>query len=84
MTIRYAGKAYAEKVQIAATTRLVEALKMPTKNGQATSVSGCFHAFVRVGIEANASLAIANVIATSGSLVTYQRINANAESTPQM
>ena len=83
MTIRYVGKAYAEKAHIAEAKKLVEALNTPTMNGQATSVSGCFHAFVRVGIEANPSLAIAKAIATFGSSVTYQRTRASPDNTPQ-
>ena len=83
MTIRYAGKAYAEKAHIVKAEKLVEALNIPTMNGQPDSVSGCFHAFVKVGIEAIPSLAIANVIATFGSLVTYQRIMASPDNTPQ-
>ena len=83
ITIRYAGKAYSEKVHIVAAAKLVEALNTPTMKGQADSVSGWFHAFVRVGMAASASLAIAKVIATFGSLVTYQRTKASPDSTPQ-
>ena len=83
MTIRYAGNAYAEKAHIAEAKKLVEALNTPTMNGQATSVSGWFHAFVKVGIAANPSLAIAKAIATFGFLVTYQRTKASPDNTPQ-
>ena len=83
MTIRYAGKAYAEKVHIVKAQKLVEALNTPTMNGQATSVSGYFHAFVRVGIDAIPSLAIAKAIATFGSFVIYQKTKASPDNTPQ-
>jgi len=82
ITIRYAGKAYSEKVHMVAAAKLVDALNTPTMKGQADSVSGWFHAFMRVGIAANQSLAIAKAIATFGSLVTYQRTKANPDNTP--
>ncbi len=52
-------------------------------NGQADSVSGYLTAFVRVGIEAIPSLAIAKTIATLASLVKYQRTKASPETIPQ-
>ena len=83
MIIRYVGKAKAEKAHVVKAKKLVAELNTPTMNGQADSVSGWFHAFLRVGIEANASLAIAKTIATFGSLVTNQRTRASADNIPQ-
>ena len=83
IAIRYNGKAYSEKVHIVAAPKLVRALNTPTMKGQADSVSGWFHAFVRVGIAANPSAAIAKAIATFGSLVTYQRTKASPDNIPQ-
>ena len=83
-TSRYAGNAYSEKAHKVIAKKLDDAPKMPVMKGQTTSVSGYRHAFVNVGIVANASLAMAKTIATFGSLVTYQRTNANPESAPQV
>ena len=76
------GKAYSEKVQSVATVKLEAAPKVPIKKGQTDSVSGFVLAFIIVGIDANASLAIAKTMAILGSLVSHHIISAKAESTP--
>jgi len=48
------------------------------------SVLGCFHAFIKVGTDAKASLNIANIIAIMGSFVMYQSTNANADKPPHI
>ena len=50
-----------------ATAKLVNGAKMPIRYGQIDSVCGLNHAFVRVGIAAKASLAMAKVMAKFGS-----------------
>ena len=69
-------------MNIVITVKLVKALNTPIMNGQADSVSGLVHAFLKVGMAANASLIIAKAIAISGFLVTSQRIIAIPDSVP--
>ena len=76
------GKATSEKVQNVAITKLEAAPNVPIIKGQTDSVSGFALAFKIVGIDANASLAMAKTMAISASLVNHHIKSAKAESTP--
>ena len=80
---KYAAKAYDEKLHIFIAVKPVSALKRPAVNGDTVSVSGYLQNFTSVVTAANPSLAIANTIATFGSLVIPHNTRASSEQKPQ-
>ena len=59
------------------------AFTMPVAKGASVSVSGCVLPLAMVGIAADASLAMAKTMATSGFLVIHQSARARNEKNPQ-
>ncbi len=72
-----------EKFHNLTAAKPVRELNKPPIYALAVSVSGYFQAFIKVGIPAEKSLKIANIIATFASFVIHQNSNAKIEKTPQ-
>ena len=80
---KYVGKAYSLNFHTGIAKKLVLTATAAMAYDNGVSVSGCVHDFLIVGSDAKTSLTMARIMAIVGWWVSFHRIKAAKEMTPQ-